>query len=275
MIICADDFGLREDIDEAILELCGLGKLSAVSCMVGLARCDSRLMSRLLEHQSRVDIGLHLCLTDEWLPLSSGTAMPVSRYPTFGTLLRRALLGRLRADEVFKHVADQYELFVRKSGRKPDHIDGHLHVHQLPAVSRGFVDFVLTLTPQDRPYVRNTCTTVGKIRRAGLPWIKAGLISRLGVRMKRALRASGLPTNQEFSGIYNFADWRRYPEMFPKFAACLHDSNDILVVHPGRTESWRKSEFETLREYSLSDFRLNRFQYDHLHAAAGPQSLSA
>jgi len=29
MILCADDFGLREDIDEAVIELCSLNKLSA------------------------------------------------------------------------------------------------------------------------------------------------------------------------------------------------------------------------------------------------------
>ena len=273
MIICADDFGLREDIDEAILELCQLGKLSAVSCMVGLARCDKALMTRLLEHHLKVDIGLHLSLTDEGLPLSPPAALHESDYPTFSVFLRRALLGQLRADEVSKAVSAQYELFLRKSGRKPDHIDGHLHVHQLPAVRRGILNFVLTLPPEDRPYLRNTSMSVSKIHRAGLPWIKAGLIGSLGTRMKAALRAHQLSTNEEFAGIYDFADWRRYPEFFPKFTACLHNPNAILVVHPGRNEGWRQSEFDTLRKSSLSDSKLNRFQRHSLHAANRPHSV--
>jgi predicted glycoside hydrolase/deacetylase ChbG (UPF0249 family) len=257
MIICADDFGLRADIDEAILELCGLGRLSAVSCMVGLARCDDGAMRRLLEHQSRVDIGLHLFLTDEGLPLAPSLPASVSRHPAFGVLLRRALLGQLRVDGIFQQISAQYELFVRKSGRKPDHIDGHLYVHQLPAARRALLDFVLALPVADRPYIRNTHVSTAKIRRAGLPWLKAGLIGFFGTRMKRDLQARQLPTNEELAGIYNFNDWRHYPRFFPKFAACLSDPNDILVSHPGRDEAWRKSEFETLRE---ARFPLNRFQ---------------
>ena len=68
MILCADDYGLREDIDEAILELCGLGKLTAVSCMVGLESCTAQSLGKLLRQESALDIGLHLCLTHEDLP---------------------------------------------------------------------------------------------------------------------------------------------------------------------------------------------------------------
>jgi hypothetical protein len=275
MIICADDFGLREDVDEAILELCKFGRLSAVSCMVGLARCDHGLMTRLLEHQPRVDVGLHLCLTDEGLPLSPSAAGVSSHHPPFGVLLRRALLGRLRANEVLKQISAQYELFIRKSGRKPDHIDGHLYVHQLPVVRRSLLDFVLSFLPEDRPYIRNTCLSVKEVRRAGLPWLKAGLVGSLGGRMKKALLARQLPTNDKFAGIYDFADWRRYPQFFPRFAAYLDGLNDILVVHPGRNESWRKSEFDTLHEVSLSGSRLNRFQRGPMQAVTQPQSPKA
>lgn len=257
MIICADDFGLREDIDEAILELCRLRKLSAVSCMVDLVRCDKAMMTRLSEYQSQVDIGLHLCLTDEGLPLSSST---VPRHPPFSVLLRRVLFRQSRPDEIFKQVSAQYELFVRKSGRNPDHIDGHLHAHQLPVVRQALLNFVLTLPPEQRPYIRNTCMSLNKLRRAGLPWIKAGLIGSFGRQMKTALQARQLSTNVEFAGIYDFTDWRRYPQLFPKFIACLPHPNGMLVVHPGVKESWRKSEFETLRAVALSDLSLNRFQ---------------
>ena len=70
MIICADDYGLREDIDRAILELCNRRRLTAVSCMVLFERCNAGALKRLLAHEGNVDIGLHLCLTDEGLPLS-------------------------------------------------------------------------------------------------------------------------------------------------------------------------------------------------------------
>ena len=70
MIICADDYGMRADIDRAILELCGDGRLSAVSCMVLFERCDGAALEKLRAHEAHTDLGLHFCLTDENLPLS-------------------------------------------------------------------------------------------------------------------------------------------------------------------------------------------------------------
>src|SRR6516225_2878612 len=98
MIVCADDYGLRDDINRAILDLVRFGKLSAVSCLVALEPCTPAAMAELCAHASRIDIGLHLCLTDEGLPLSVSSARSVTRQvlPAFGELLRRALLGRVR-----------------------------------------------------------------------------------------------------------------------------------------------------------------------------------
>src|SRR5438128_11992050 len=104
MIVCADDFGLREDIDQAILELCSRGKLRAVSCMVGLARCNSEALGRLLACPPGVDVGLHLRLTDEGLPLSLSASGLKSKQPSFTLLLRCALAGRLPTQDVFQQV---------------------------------------------------------------------------------------------------------------------------------------------------------------------------
>ena len=259
MIVCADDYGLREDIDRAILELCRLNKLSAVSCMVLFQRCDAEALSRLLTHQAKVDIGLHLCLTDEGLP--SALPPPECKLPTFTALLRRGALGRINPRDIFRQISVQYELFVTKCGRCPDHIDGHLHAHQIPGVRDGLADFVRSLPPTQRPYVRNTRMSIGSIRRQKLPWLKSACLGVFGRRMQRALRAVDAPTNDGFAGLYDFKQWRRYPGYLPGFAACLREKNGILVVHPGFAEDWRRQEFETLRNFAALDERLSRFQH--------------
>ena len=258
MIVCADDYGLREDIDRAILELCHLGKLSAVSCLVLFERCDSEVMKPLLAHQAKVDIGLHLCLTDEGLPLS--LLPPENKLPNFKSLLRRTMLPQVRSGNIRAQITAQYRLFAEKCGRRPDFIDGHLYVHQLPGVRRGLLDFVLSLRPERRPYLRNTGMPVHELHRRKLPWTKAGLIGAFGTRMKRALHAAGVPTNDGFAGIYDFKNWRRYPEYLPNFVDCLRHPNGILVVHPGFNEDWRRQEFESLRDCAPLAERLNRFQ---------------
>jgi len=259
MIVCADDYGLREDVDRAILELCRRGKLSAVSCMVLFKRCDPKGLNELLAHQARVDIGLHLCLTDEGLPLVQPP--PDGKLPDFKSLSRRALLGRINPPEIFRQISIQYEVFVTQCGRRPDHIDGHLYVHQLPGVRVALADFLRSLPPEHRPYVRNTRMVPGAIRRQKLPWLKAAFIGWFGRRMQSDLAAMNVPTNDGYAGIYDFKQWRRYPGYLPKFADCLPEPNGILVVHPGFEENWRRQEFESLRDWAALDGRLNRFQH--------------
>src|SRR5471032_1597985 len=111
MIICADDYGMSDDVDRAILELCALKHLSAVSCMVALERCGNDALKPLLEHQAHVDIGLHFCIADETLPPLENARRNL---PAFGAVLRQSLLGQIRAEQVRLQVSDQYDLFLKK-----------------------------------------------------------------------------------------------------------------------------------------------------------------
>ena len=256
MIVCADDYGLRQDIDEAILELCKLGKLSAVSCMVALERCNRALLCSLLAHQTNVDVGLHLCFTDESLPLDLKLK---SKLPSFKKLFLELTLRNLNTDQISQLIRQQYDLFVAKTGRPPTHIDGHLHAHQLPNVRDVLVEFVAGLPVEPKPYVRNTRMALRVIRDQKLPWIKASLVGAFGFKMEKMLKGTGLRTNSGFAGIYDFNDWRHYPAYFRKFRKCLEQPNGMMVVHPGLNEPWRRQEFETLSQ-SLLLTRINTFQ---------------
>jgi len=256
MIICADDYGMRQDIDRAILRLCAAEKLSAVSCMVLFERCDPELMEKIRAHEHRVDIGLHFCLTHEDLPLSA----PLDKIvlPTFKRLFSQALFRTLKRDELSSLLSTQYELFVKKCGRLPDYIDGHLHSHQLPVVADALVQFVASLPTALRPYIRNTrLGTTKRLQQVKSPAWKARLIGSFGSRLEKKLRAANIATNDGFSGLYDFKDWRRYPDFLPQFAECLPERTGILVTHPGFDESWRRSEFEALEKFSVA---ANRFQ---------------
>ena len=259
MILCADDYGLSDDIDHAILDLCGARKLSAVSCMVVLERCTTKSLKELRKHE--VDLGLHFCLTDEGLPLATlRDGMAPRIFPSFGNLFRRALAGQVAAQEIASQVLAQYDLFCDKCGRRPDFIDGHLHVHQLPGVREGLRDFVLGLPADCRPYIRNTHLPLRRLVKNRLPWFKASFIGIFGAKMRKQLREAGVPSNEGFAGIYDFREWPKYREFLPRFAACLVHPNGILVVHPGTNEKWRQQEFTSLREFSFTAGFPNRFQ---------------
>ena len=262
MILCADDYGLRDDINRAILELVEAGRLSAVSCLVAHERCAPAALAELCARGPNLDLGLHLCLTDENLPLapSRDRASSPRRLPSFGALLRRAVLGRVRTEQVAAQVAAQYDLFLQKCGRKPDYIDGHLHAHQLPGMRQGLLQFLASLPPGSRPYVRNTWLPARQLRDRGLPWAKAAFIGAFGARLLKQLTLAGNRTNDGFAGIYDFRRWPRYGDYFPKFLACLPNRNGILVVHPGEAEPWRAQELRVLREFAFAKGEPNRFQ---------------
>jgi len=257
MIVCADDYGLAPDIDEAILNLCGRRKLSAVSCMVLLQRCTEQSLARLRQFESDTDIGLHLCLTDEGLPLSGAPPNLPSR---FGALLRGGLMQKIDPAEVASAVAEQYKIFFEKTGRRPDYIDGHLHTHQLPGVREGLLHFLESLTAENRPYVRNTHLPPRALLSLRLPFFKAVGIGAFGARMRKLLRAKAIRTNEGFAGIYDFAKWPNYPKYLPRFASALNHSNGILVTHPGQRENWRREEYGALASFSFPARSPNRFQ---------------
>src|SRR5690349_13666508 len=120
MITCADDYGLRQDIDDAIIDLIDLGRVSAVACLVGFERCDTRAMSALAKRKSSIDIGLHFVMTREEQAFSGSPAIPRGAACPFGSfevLLVQALMGGVSRQFAARHLAAQYELFVQKCGR--------------------------------------------------------------------------------------------------------------------------------------------------------------
>jgi hypothetical protein len=261
MIVCADDFGLAEDINRAILELCRLGQLSAVSCMAALPQCTAEVMQELLKYQASVDIGLHLYLADKHSPgLVSGDEVEISlAVPTYNAFLRRALSGKVQAEAIAEQISAQYECFLEKIGRRPDFIDSHLYVHQLPGAREGLMRFALGLPALCRPYFRNTQVGLRELRSRRLPWFKAFLIGRFGAAMFTLLSAASLPTNRGFAGIYDFRSWPQFPQYLPRFVDCLSDANALLVTHPGGNEKWRLHEFKTLRGFSFPKGPPTRF----------------
>jgi hypothetical protein len=262
MILCADDYGLSADVDQAILELAGSERLTAVSCMVLLERCTPKLLSDLRAQESKLDLGLHLCLTKEDLALSTiqGTVCTRKTLPEFGALLKCALRHALPLSDIALEVSTQYELFVKKCGRRPDYIDGHRHVHQFPGIRKILADFVVSLPAESRPYVRNTKMSLPNLMRHGLPWLKSAFIGAFGWKMLRQLRVASIPTNQGFAGVYDFRDWNHYPSYFPRFIACLSHPNSQLVVHPGGQQEWRRQEFSTIRQFDFPRGLLTRFR---------------
>lgn len=227
LVVCADDFGLTREISLSIAALARQGKLNAISCMSvcpGL-ETDAALLRSL---PASVQIGLHLTLTDDQVPL---TAMPRlawnGKLPASSDLERQAFMRRLPLGEIRLEVAAQFDRFMDIFGRAPDFVDAHQHVHTL----RGIREIILAETSRRAPraWVRSCVDRTGAIfsRRFA---VKSMINSFQSRSLRRAARNMGLACNDSFAGFYDFAG--DYEALFPQFLE-KPGSFHLVMCHPG------------------------------------------
>jgi chitin disaccharide deacetylase len=249
MIICADDFGLSDDINQAILSLAGAGRLTAISCMINAPSFSPLSVSALRSLDDTIDIGLHLAFTE--VPFVSAHSLIPSllrKTHSYRSLAVRSLLNRVCPDEVLLEIRGQYDSFVRQVGRPPVFIDSHHHAHQLPGVRDGLLMFLQELPATRVPHVRNSYVPMGKNLQQGVSVWKTLFISFFGKALRKRLLNHGVRTNRGFGGIYDYRYEDRYASFLVRFAQYMESETGILMVHPGLIEPWRVAEYQALRD---------------------------
>ena len=165
--LCADDFALHPAVDEAVERLLLAGRLSATSCMT-TAPLWKQAALRLPALRPRLSVGLHFNLT-EGHGVQAGQGI--------GAVIAKAYTARLSSAALRSQWQRQLDDFEDALGIPPDFIDGHQHVHQLPAVRAA-----LALELQERygkaglpmPWVRSTVPAGGLFKQP-----KASIIAAL------------------------------------------------------------------------------------------------
>lgn len=224
LLLCADDFGLSEGVDRAIVELVQAGRLGAYSCLTNgpVWPQDAPLVAGL---RRQAQAGLHLNLT-EGRPLSPALAARWPMLPPLPRLIVAAHLGGLPLAALRDELAAQWQSYTERSGVAPDFIDGHQHVHHLPGVRA----LVLDLAQAHRLPVRST----GRLAGPG-PVLKRWLIAATGGRaLARDLVRRGLPHNRLLLGAYDFVE-PDYGRLMRGWLARVPAEGALLFCHPGRS----------------------------------------
>jgi len=223
LAVCADDFGLSPGVSRGIAALARAGRLSAISCLVNGPhwRPSAALLHEL---PSSVQLGLHFNLT-EGAPLSPELRAWWPRLPALPKLIALAQLRAVPHDAIAAEFAAQHRCFVDASGREPDFIDGHQHVHHLPVVR----DVVLeSLAGHAATAVRNT----GRVLGPGFGFKRALIAGTGGRVLRRALVQRGIAHNPALVGVYDFVPGR-YRTWMQRWLAALPDDGALLFCHPG------------------------------------------
>jgi chitin disaccharide deacetylase len=224
LAVCADDFGLSPGVSRGIAALAHARRVNAISCLANMPRWrrDAALLDDV---PASVDLGLHFNLT-EGEPLSAELRDAWPRLPALWRLIAGAHLGAIPREAIAAEFAAQHRAFVEATGRQPDFIDGHQHVHHLPGLRDVVLDAVLATAP--RPAVRNT----GRLPGRGFG-IKRGLIAGTGGRaLQRELARRGIAHNAALLGVYDFraGGYRRHMQ---GWLSAVPADGAVLFCHPG------------------------------------------
>ncbi|VTU20687.1 hopanoid biosynthesis associated protein HpnK [Variovorax sp. PBL-H6] len=223
LCICADDFGMSEGVNAAVLALLGRSRICAASCMVlrGAWAAGSRAL-RAIDPSHGAEFGLHL---EVGRPPSDSPAEPPLR-----NLLAASYLGLLRPGAVRDDVREQLARFEDALGRPPAFVDGHRHVHQLPVVREVLVEEIASrYGTAAAPWIRSTAPAT----HGGWTPTKADAIFALGGRRMIALAAEHrIPVSRRLLGVYGFdGSLEAYRERLADWIGNCR-SGDVLLCHP-------------------------------------------
>ncbi len=244
LAICADDYGVDPQVDTAIVELAGQGRLQATSVLVD-AGIDDASAARVSSLD--IDLGLHLNFTDALGDLTADDVMPLK------PLIVRSHARQLSKQWVRDCVERQLARFEARFRRCPDYVDGHLHVHQLPLIREQLMASLSTRRLPEGFWIRDTraadLSTSSASERA-----KSWVVGHLGMsHLAKLAGKQGLRHNHGFFGVYDFTGAHRpFMQMMqgwldaaqPGALVMTHPATGVLVNDPiGQS---RVREYEVL-----------------------------
>lgn len=239
IVMCADDFGMNEHVNRAVLELAAARRLSATSCLTqGAAWPSGAGRLRALD----IDVGLHINFT-EALDSDNHFHRPLSR------LMLNAWLRHLDVAMLVRTIERQCDAFEQHMLREPDFFDGHQHVHQFPQIRDALVEVLVRRYDCDDVWVRSTAMRHASLK-SGLQ-LKARLIALLGsAALCRRLRHAGFPFNADFAGVYDFTGGAaRFARNMDGWLTAVEDGA-LIMCHPAQASD----PHDTLGEQRVAEY---------------------
>lgn len=248
VIINVDDLGLSEPVNEAVIRLAQMQRIQATSYMShGSISADA---VREL-HNLNIDIGLHLDLTG---------------FNCIGSLKHILLTSYLHLwprTKIQNIINQQLNQFEDTIGQKPDFVDGHQHVHQLPVIR----DILIRILQQ-----RYHNTVAIRCTKPLQKNFKALLIYNLGGRaLKKKLQKSHIAHNFAFGGVYDFnANVKELALKWKHWLGAIPYEGAVIMCHPALPSTMWHDEIKVARErewqWLSSDAFSQCWQDMHCHA---------
>jgi chitin disaccharide deacetylase len=242
LIINADDFGLTQGVNRAIVEAHGHGVVTSSTLMANGQAFDDA--AERAKHESRLSVGCHVVLVDgipvldaQQTPTLSNKKFPDGRfYQSLNSFALRAVGGRIDADEIEAEVTAQIRK-LQAAGIAVSHLDTHKHTHIFPQVLRPLLRAARACGVRA---VRNPFGPVRFSILAKYPglWKRASqvtVLNRLGGRFRKTVAEAGMLTTDGTVGIVATGAMDTY--LFGSIVENLPEGTWELVCHPGYNDA--------------------------------------
>lgn len=253
--LCADDFGLKKSVNDGVIDLIAKGRLNAVSCMSGGDSFEAdaeKLLKAAASAAQDVNLGLHLTLS-EYAPLTTMPKFaPNGQLPTINNTLISSHLGRLDRREIAVEIEAQIDCFMDVTGRLPDFVDGHQHVHLMPVVRSCLIECAQN---KGLSGFARLCDDKGQTSKG----IKPLILSTLSWRMRKLLDQANIAHNEIFLGVNDFdrsEDFARLMQGWLKQAS-LASGWALIMCHP----AFEPYQDETALHDPIKDRRMDEWEY--------------
>jgi hopanoid biosynthesis associated protein HpnK len=296
LIVNADDFGLTEGVNRAIIDGHNNGIITSTTLMANGMAFDSAVAAS--SNAPALGVGVHLNLT-QGRPVSSASNVPSivtsagCFYPSPGILAQHILARKVEPRDVENELRSQIQK-VASAGVHITHLDSHKHIHLLPPVfnlvirlAREFgIDCVrFPLEPAPSALGPLLSGRPGRLHMAKQYLLGRALSILAACQVKKVIHA-GLERPERFYGLSQtgFLDAAILEQML----RALSDGTNEIMCHPGyvdkallgsrtRLRAQRETELQALTSTHIRQLvkklGIDLISYDKLSSAKDHSGL--
>jgi hopanoid biosynthesis associated protein HpnK len=261
LIVNADDFGLTQGVNRAIVEAHCHGIVTSATLMANGRAFDDA--SRRATSTSGLSVGCHVVLVDG-LPVLGGVQTPTLSnrkfddrrfYEGLNGFAARAVSGNINADEIEAEATAQIRK-LQAAGIVVSHLDTHKHTHIFPPVLRPLLRAARAcgVPAMRNPFGPVHISIVAKQPSLWKQFGKVTLLSGLGKTFRRSVTDAGMLTPDGTVGIV--ATGAMNARLFENIVDSLPEGTWELVCHPGYNDAELDGIRTRLRESRAVELRL-------------------
>ena len=266
LIINADDFGIHQYVNKAIIEGHNLGVITSTSIIAQGNAFDNAVF--LAKFCPNLKIGIHLTLVGEKLlekstkgsSLLSSNANKLRNGHT--EFIKDYLFGKIKLIDIKRELKAQVQKVLDSDiGSNITHFDSHQHLHVLPGIVDIIIDLALEFNIKKVRVPSESIFFFGDYK-ANIGRIvgRTGL-SCLAMLARRKFKMAGISSPDNFFGMLAGGNLRE--ELLSNIIDKLPNGVSEVMVHPGfddiilgKTFNWKynwESEFQALKSRKIKE----------------------